>query len=215
MIGLDHLLRRVEELAAREEIRSVLYACARGMDRGDAQAVKGCYHPDASDVHWETFVGSAHEFADYMAAEVRTITSLIHEVGNPLIDLRGDQAFVESRCTSRLRIDFEGAPDGCWVEQVAHCRYLDVFEQRAGAWKIAHRRIVKEGGRTTLITGQPVRQPIPEAMSRLWPDDLVYRGADISELAPAPVAPAPDHYARLRAFGQQEWARRGRPSEHT
>lgn len=198
----------VEELIARERIREVLFANARAMDRGDAAALAATYHDDAIDIHWATFVGSGQDFAQYMAAEVREIPKLIHEIFNVSISLDGDRAFVESRCTSHLRIDFETAPSGCWVEQTGRCRYLDVFERRGGDWRIAHRRIVQEGGATSLVTDQPDRVPNPEAVARLWPDDLYYRGYGITELAPDPVTPRTDHWAWLRKWGAERITRR-------
>jgi hypothetical protein len=210
MSEMAELRRRVDLLSDREEIRDVLYAYTRGVDRADSATVKACYHADADDIHWGTFVGNAHEFADYLMAPIRKITSLIHEITNPLIDLDGERAFVESRYTCRVRIDLVGAPSDTWVEHVSHGRYLDVFERRGGPWKIAHRRLVKEGARVLLITDQLVPWPKPEAAPHAWPDDLVYAGFGVIDVAPEPFTPPPnhDHFDQVRDFGYQAMALR-------
>lgn len=203
MDEIEELKRQVDDLASREQIRDVLYSFTRYMDRADAAGLKRGYHPDAYEIHWETFTGNAHEFADHMTKAIRTVASVIHEITNPLIELDGDRAFVESRYTCRVHADFDGAPEGTWVELVVHGRYLDVFERRDGAWKIAHRRLIKEGSRVGLITDQPARPSRPEAEHHPWPDDLVYAGFGIVDMAPEPNEPVKDMYGWLRQFGKR------------
>lgn len=202
MDELDELKRRLDVLSAKEEIRDVLYRYNSYIDRLDAERVKTVYHPDADDVHWGTFIGNAHEFADYITEELRDVRFVTHEVTNPLIQLEGDRAFVESRYTSRVRVAIEGAPAGKWLELVAHGRYLDLFEQREGAWKIAHRRIAQDGSRVSAVTDVSVYNP--EGSGRPAPDDLIYRGFDIMKLAPAPAKPKNNIFKALQAFGRRE-----------
>jgi hypothetical protein len=200
---LRQLRERVESLEAREQIRDILHRYTRGMDRGDAELVKQGYHPDADDIHWQTFTGNAHQFADYMTAEARTVTYLIHEITDPIIELDGDRAFVESRYTSRVRVETGDLREGTWVEHVARGRYLDIFERRDGVWRIAHRRLVKDGGEYRLVTDQPSHARDLAASGTVWPDDLVYRRYDIADLAPDPQAPEPGHFLALRRFGER------------
>ena len=204
MSDIAELARRVDELASREEIRELLYTYARGVDRADAAGAKEVYHPDAMDVHWDSFTGNGREFIDHITAAVRTVHSVMHEINNPIIDLQGERAFVESRYTSRVRVDVEGAPAGCWVEHLANGRYLDVMERRDGRWRIAHRRLVKEGSRVAFIANQPVgRRRRPEAMAQLWPDDLVYRGWDVADMAPEFIPAPQDHFGWLAEAGRR------------
>ncbi len=201
MPELDELRRKVDELASREEIRDVLYRYTRYIDRLDAEGVKQGYHPDADDIHWGTFIGNAHAFADYMVGELRAVKYLIHEVTNPLVELDGERAFVESRYTSRVRIDFEGAEEGQWVESIAHGRYLDIFERRAGQWKIAHRRIVQDGGRTSIVND--LGHYRPEAVGGQIPDDPVYKRFGIVDIAPPPLEGVKGRFDGLREFGKR------------
>ncbi len=201
MSELDDLRRTVQQLADREAIRDVLYSYTRHMDRLHADGVKQGYHPDADDLHWGTFVGNAHEFADFMTGELRNVRFVTHEITNPIIELDGDRAFVESRYTSRVRVGFDGAPAGRWVETLSHGRYLDVFERRDGDWKVAHRRLVQDGSRVELITDLATVNP--DGAARPWPDDLVYRGFGILDLAPEPQEPAANRFAALGEFGRR------------
>jgi hypothetical protein len=202
--GLDELREHIHKLSAKEEIRDVLYRYTRGVDRADVELIRQCYHPDADDIHWGTFTGNAREFARYIAQEVRNAVSVQHEITNPLIEVDGDRAFAESRYTSRVVVLVDDAThgdatdDGPWIEHVARGRYLDVFERRDGTWRIAHRRLVREGGEVRLILHQRARTGAAESWPALFPDDLVYRRDEVRRLAPQPRAGVPGHFDTLR-----------------
>lgn len=201
MSDLTTLERKVDELISREQIRDVLYRYTRHIDRFDVEGVKSGYHPDADDIHWNSFIGNAHKFAEHILREMNGIEFVTHEVTNPLIELDGDRAFVESRYTSRVRIGFEGAAKGEWVESVAQGRYLDVFERRDGEWKIAHRRLAQDGGRISVITD--IASYNPDAVGRRAPDDMVYKKFDIAQHAPPPIEPRSGRFEALRDFGKK------------
>lgn len=198
------LARKIDELESREQIREVLYSYARGVDRADTEGAKEAYHPDAMDIHWDSFTGNGHEFMDHITRSVRTVHFVLHKICNPIIELDGDRAFVESRYTSIVRVDVDDAPPGNWVEHTANGRYLDIFERRDGVWRIAHRRLAKEGSRVDFVSDQPVgRRRLPESLSQPYPDDLVYRGFDIIDMAPDPI-PAPEsHFGWLAEAGHR------------
>jgi hypothetical protein len=119
-----------------------------------------------------------------------------HSITNPIIELDGDRAFVESQfdSTHRLALDDEGA-----VDRRVQGRYLDVFARRDGRWRILHRRIVIDAtwGReltTTALTGAAAqtRLPDPALASRRAPDDPVYRGFGIAEIVVEPFTTESD-----------------------
>ena len=73
-----------------------------------------------------------------------------HLLGNILIDLDGDVARVETLFTSfHQRRDAEGQ---LWDETLRG-RYLDRFERRVGAWKIARRVVVWDASRVEQAAG--------------------------------------------------------------
>ncbi len=203
----ESLQQQVESLVAREEIRRVLYDYARYVDRADVDGMKSIYHDDATDIHWGTYIGNAHGLADYLGQELPKLRSQIHEITNPIIDLAGDRALVESRFTARVRTGFDGAPAGCWVESVAHGRYLDIFERRNGVWKIFHRRLVIDGGRAALITD--LGEYAEGSLGQFGASDPMYWGFELPKHAPEPLAPTPDRFSRLREFGRRALAESG------
>ena len=62
----EHALERV---LARDAIREVLAAYARGVDRTDAALLASCYFPDAIEEHGSTFTGNAHEYVKSVSSQ--------------------------------------------------------------------------------------------------------------------------------------------------
>lgn len=182
---IDDLLARLEDLEAREQIRDVLYRYARGVDRGDIDLLKSCYHPDATDCHW-FFNGKAHAFADFVIPLLRKIPNSQHSITNPIIDLDGEKAFVECQfyVVHRVHVD-----ETKIVDQQVEGRYLDVFERRNGDWKISYRRLLVEAFREHVVDAeQGNRYPADHpAVAKRQPDDPLYRGYAIAQEPFEPV----------------------------
>jgi hypothetical protein len=122
-----------------------------------------------------------------------------HYVTNVLIELHGDEAFVESGfCYSgRVRLD-----DGTMADIRGEGRYLDVFERRGSEWKIAHRLVVPEKTVRSTVDGPDVLTQVPEIL-RPPPsgqNDLVYRRFAIRDVRPeiASLEPLGQFRAELR-----------------
>jgi ketosteroid isomerase-like protein len=125
------------QLTARLDIEAVIRTYCRACDRGDAALMASCYHPDGREEHG-IFSGGAAEYAAYMIAELNARCSMTqHHVTNILIDFEGEAAFAESYVLAFHR--YRDPPDT--ISTVA-ARYVDRFERRDGAWKIAHRQLV-------------------------------------------------------------------------
>lgn len=201
MTDLVEIEKRLDELMSREKIRDVIYSYTRYLDRMDVAGVQQCYHPDADDIHWNSFIGNAHEFAEHMVREMRGVHFLVHEVTNPLIELDGDRAFVESRYTSRVRIGFEGAEEGQWLESLAHGRYLDIFDRREGVWKIAHRRLAQDGSRVELV--KDIARYNEAGAGKRAPEDMVYKKFDLIDYAPPHTEPKTGRFEALRDVGRR------------
>ena len=195
-----------DELSSCEAIRRALYLYARAVDRCDRELLRDLYHPDATDVHGNAFRGNGREFADWLIDwSVRLLVSS-HVVTNVVIDLHGERAFVESRYAALQRFPLAG---GAAVDRRSAGRYLDVFAQRDGEWRILHRRTVIETRsaepRTAAELAEVVDPRRPAPLAALAPghapDDPVYRSFAIGEIAIEPyVARDPveatmEHYA--------------------
>jgi len=138
-------MSELERLLAREAIREVLAAYARGVDRADAALLKSCYHPDAIEEHGGNFEGNAWEYVEAAMPRVRRMGVMQHLLGTSFIDLQDDTAYVETYIWTFARFTRDGAD----VDTFTGGRLVDRFERRNGAWKIAHRRTVFDWNRDT------------------------------------------------------------------
>jgi hypothetical protein len=134
---MDDLQHVLDERAIR---RRLLEYC-RGVDRLDAELVRGVYHSDGTDDHG-SFVGLGIDFADYVVRRLgESCEATMHVVGDSLIDFAdADTAAVETQVIAyQQRRDDQGP----FLETFGG-RYMDRFEQRHGEWKIAHRLVVHD-----------------------------------------------------------------------
>jgi len=88
---------RLQRLLDESEIRAVLARYARGCDRNDMDVVRSCYHPDATDAHGHVN-GSLEEFIAYSEKFIDGMESMLHFLGQSVIELDGDSAWVETYC---------------------------------------------------------------------------------------------------------------------
>jgi hypothetical protein len=134
---MDDVQRLLDERAIR---RRLLEYC-RGVDRLDAELIRGVYHPDATDDHG-SFRGLGVEFADYVVRRLgEACEATTHMVGDSIIDFEGaDSALVETQV-----IAYQSRRDGkgLFLETFGG-RYVDRFERRHREWKIADRLVVHD-----------------------------------------------------------------------
>ena len=127
--------KTLEETIAKLAIQEALTRYARGIDRHDFELAKSAYHADAYDEHGP-IRGNAHEVLDKIEKGFAVMEVSQHQINNTLIEIEGDLANVEAYFTS-LHVS-----KGSGVEEHVYGRYIDVFEQRNGEWKILERRVV-------------------------------------------------------------------------
>lgn len=152
----EALVRRLEDLINREEIRRALADYCRGVDRRDWDLVESAYHKDAYDDHG-SYKGGRDGLMEWLRSRHANIEQSLHVLGQSIIDFVGkNKAVAETYCivyqrygqaardTIRLWIgDEELAPGEC-IKAVMPCRYVDRFEKRGGVWRIVHRTVVFE-----------------------------------------------------------------------
>ena len=126
----------VDDLLAREEIGDVVKDLARGTDRLDAELMASCYHPDGTDDH-NVFRGTGTEFAQWVVDTLPHFEATMHFVGAPRVRRDGDVARVDTYCVAH-HVSLP-ADDGQQTDMVLGLRYVDRFERRSGAWRIAAR----------------------------------------------------------------------------
>lgn len=141
---LDRLAKEVERLRDHEEIRQAMYAYARGVDRGDQELLEPAFHDDAKDDHGN-FKGDKQTALAALkrSAENKTTTASVHHLGNILIDLKDDEAHVETYFMASQRRE-EG---GKTYTRMRVGRYFDHFVKRDGKWRVLHRRVIDDWSR--------------------------------------------------------------------
>ena len=169
------------QLLAEREIRRRMLDYCRGVDRCDADLVASTYHPDAIDDHG-SFQGSGHELARFATeALLEHYESTMHTIGDSIIDFTDDTtAYVETYVYADHRAKDD---EGERLERFG-ARYLDRFEQRHGAWRVADRVVVVEWSDESPIT--PVRGSSRYVHGLRNRDDLAYQRQPRDPDAPLP-----------------------------
>lgn len=137
----------LQRLLHREEIRGVLHAYCRAIDRLDAELMRSLYHEDATDDHIAV-KGSVEEFIRWAFEATADDTFIMHNLGTVNIELAGDVAYVETYYES---LRGQPAEEGeCLLRSGG--RYIDRFERRdGGPWLIASRVLLREWARRQLV----------------------------------------------------------------
>jgi len=144
------LEQALHEILARNQIHDALMRYCRGVDRLDRALILSAYHPGARDNHG-SFDGPAEEFAEWVIERhTNNIVSCTHFVGNVLIQLDGDTAQCESYVIAFHRVPVNGVLQ----DLMGFGRYVDRFELRNGAWKIADRYVIFDKDRLEPVAGQ-------------------------------------------------------------
>jgi hypothetical protein len=135
----------LDELKARIAIEDTIKRFIRGIDRQDWELARSTYHDDAIDEHG-FFCGPPDAFLAVVAAAHTHQTHSMHVMSNMLIEfVARDRALVETYCLvfQRFGPSAEGvAPGSLGIRKLATSRYVDLFEARGGAWRVAHRTLV-------------------------------------------------------------------------
>lgn len=135
--------RNVDYLLARADIRDATLRYCRGVDRLDEALVRSAYHVDAYDDHGP-LQGRVDEVIGQVLATLRDLfTSHSHTISNQLISLHGNRADVETYFTA-IHVTTRDAE--C-KQSTVRGRYIDVFEERQGDWRIARRTVVYDSRR--------------------------------------------------------------------
>lgn len=135
----------VGRLADRAAIEDVLHRYSRGIDRRDWGLVQSAYHDDAVENHG-TYLGSVDGFVEWLQARHEVVAYSLHAVSNVTIDHFADgRAHVESYCIAYQVLvppHPQVASGHAAARLFAPVRYVDIFEQRDGDWRIAQRTVV-------------------------------------------------------------------------
>lgn len=156
----------LEELEARTAIEDCLKRFARAVDRQDWRAAREAYHDGAFDDHG-FFKGPPDPFLAHIAKMHEVQQHSMHFNTNVLIEFQAkDRAFVETYVLVLQRFADRRV--------TASARYLDRFERRSGAWRVAHRTLVF-GDMVSEPLDEPVRFPAGWTEQKHSMDDPLYK----------------------------------------
>lgn len=166
----------LDELQARLAIEDTLKRFVRGVDRQDWALARSTYHDDAIDAHG-FFNGPADEFLRVVERLHKHQDHSMHFISNILIEFAArDRALVETYVLvfQRFGAEAEGVKPGtAGVRKIGTARYIDLFEERDGEWRVAHRTLVF-GDIQDEPLAKPVTFPPDFAVQRHDMDDPLY-----------------------------------------
>ena len=170
---------RLQRLIDRDEIRGVLHAYCRGIDRLDLEAVRRCYHSDATDEHG-SFSGSVDAYIEWVGKLLPRYEFTMHLITNVQIDFPDAPAGVDGAVRKAAVESYgialhRGRDEMPYLNLATGFRYLDRFEERRGTsaedqaaapsgdWRIAARVVVSEW---SLQIPQSAWWAIPDSMQK-------------------------------------------------
>lgn len=180
----DQAIQRVVD---RDAIREVLYRYCRGVDRKCRAELEQVYWPDGTDDHGHAVDAAADqaipgpEYVDRVLEGVAAMRTA-HHLTNILIEFDGaDSARSEAYFVALHELDSGGG--GEKFIQLSG-RYLDRFEKRGGAWRIARRLLVFDFEQTHRA-GTWTSAFLPQLHRRggSWPDDPLFALMPLGGLA--------------------------------
>ncbi|WP_156680966.1 nuclear transport factor 2 family protein [Sphingomonas profundi] len=160
----------IARLDARAALYDLLMAYCRGVDRADAATLASVFHDDAT-MNAGMFNGPTRDFVPMIGDVVRGFKSSFHSVANHWFEIDGDDAVGESYVIAHVLATIDGEDR----EMLTGGRYLDRFQKRDGAWKIAARVFVADWN-----TNQPSTSRMDgmyadlDTRGGLYPNDPVY-----------------------------------------
>lgn len=138
----------LRELRAEREIQRAMLTYFRGSDRLDLELMSTAYHDDAYDDHG-SYKGGLPGLVAWIRKRHEVIDQSMHLSATPFVTFEGrSTAHVETYCilVQHERSNSISLATGkvAYRRCVFGVRYVDLFEERSGAWKIARRKVVWE-----------------------------------------------------------------------
>jgi ketosteroid isomerase-like protein len=132
-----------QEMLDEFQLRRLVHAYCRAVDRGDIARLRTLYHDDAVDAHGAFSSGSADAFAEQLAAVRPYLRTMQHNITTENFAIDGDRAEGEIY-TIAVHTLASGSGD---IDVIVGGRYLDKYEKRSDTWKFVERTIVTDWAR--------------------------------------------------------------------
>jgi ketosteroid isomerase-like protein len=163
----------MQEMIDEFQLRKLVNAYCRAVDRGDYAQLQNLYHHDAVDAHGDFSAGTADDFLNQLAAARPYIQSMQHNVTTMNFAIRGHAAEGEIYTIAIHTLAGKGRD----VDLVVGGRYLDKYEKRDDAWNLIERTIVTDWAHVNDPSKMDLSHPITRHTPRGTPDanDPSYR----------------------------------------
>ena len=135
----------LQEMIDEFQLRKLVHAYCRAVDRGDIAALRDLYHHDATDAHGGFSTGSIDQFFEQLVAARPYIRTMQHNITTVNFAIAGDAA--EGEIYTIAFHTLAGKERD--IDVVVGGRYLDKYEKREDAWKLIERTIVTDWARVT------------------------------------------------------------------
>lgn len=132
---------RVDQLVAVHEIRDVLRAYCRGLDRMDRVLAETVWHPGGTADYGPGYQGSGTGFLDFVWEYHAAFATHSHMLGNELVQVNLDSATASSEAYVAVWLR-TAEQDGMVTDLFHRGRYVDSWSRRGGTWAIDHRMYV-------------------------------------------------------------------------
>ena len=142
MTSSDALLA---EMLDEYQLRKLVHAYCRAVDRGDSVALRSLYHQGAADQHGGFSTGGADDFFDKLDAARPYLRAMQHNITTTNFVISGHIAEGE---IYNIAMHTFAAGDR-EVDVVIGGRYLDKYEKRNGTWGFVERMIVTDWARVS------------------------------------------------------------------
>lgn len=150
------------ELLDEYQLRKLVHAYCRAVDRGDSLQLRGLYHHDAADHHGGFADGGVDDFSAKLDAARPYLRAMQHNVTTTNFVISGCRA--EGEIYNIAMHTFTAGDRD--IDVVVGGRYLDKYEKRDGAWGFIERMIVTDWARVSDPSVLDFAHPIVNATPR-------------------------------------------------
>jgi len=134
----------IDAIVHRTAIHDVVLRYCRGVDRMDADLVRSCYHPDATDEHG-SFAGTVDEYLTWVFRLLSSYDSTQHLLANHLVEFADGTPESGVAVSESYGVAVHQTANGPASKNlVVGFRFVDRFERRDGEWRIAARAATTE-----------------------------------------------------------------------
>ena len=160
----------LDDLLAKQEIADLVGSYMRGLDRLDKVLLRSTFHDNAT-TDYGFFQGGPDEFVEMAYGALQDHLANHHMIGQVNIDVEGDVAFGEVYFQAFHRIVTNGEERDLFISG----RYVDRYEKRDGAWKIAFRSEVNDWARNDPATDGYFADTPTSLRGARYPEDAIYQ----------------------------------------